>query len=214
MTGPEPSPTGPAVAAVLWDADGVLQDLPGGWVGAMGQIVSERTEEFLRDAWCAERPTLAGDGDWPDLLGEVVARWGLQHAYDDILGVWSQMEGSAESLALVAQVRAAGLRCVLATNQDRHRARVMEARFDYGSRFDATYYSAQVGAAKPDHAYFRHVVDDLGLTPAEALLIDDNARNVEAARHVGLRAVQWTIGEGHEVLRGHLHRHAVLPASS
>ncbi|TDE96167.1 HAD family hydrolase [Occultella glacieicola] len=179
----------------------------------MAEFVPEQTQEFLADAWRTERPTISGQGRWPDLLGEVLARWDLVHHYDGILGVWHRMEASAESVSLVTQVRAAGPRCALATNQDAARAEVMQAEFDYATLFDATYYSCDLGVAKPDPAYFRLVLDDLGLDPEQALFIDDTARNVAAARELGLRAEQWSIAEGHDVLRGHLRRHAALPAA-
>jgi putative hydrolase of the HAD superfamily len=44
------------------------------------------------------------------------------------------------------------------------------------------------------------------------LFIDDSARNVTAARDVGLAAEQWTFADGHATLLGLLAKHGVAPA--
>jgi epoxide hydrolase-like predicted phosphatase len=65
---------------------------------------------------------------------------------------------------------------------------------DWGIRglFDAIVYSAQVGVAKPDPAMFHLILDRLGLSPSEALFIDDFPRNVEAALALGMKAIRFT----------------------
>ncbi|GAB3833458.1 hypothetical protein [Kribbella italica] len=54
----------PEIRHVLLDADGVLQDLPGGWYAAMEPYVGERAREFLHRTWIDELPMLAGRGDY------------------------------------------------------------------------------------------------------------------------------------------------------
>ena len=60
-----------AVAAVLWDADGVLQHLPAGWEASMRPVVGhlvDDVEGFLAEAFAAERPALTGDARWVEVL--------------------------------------------------------------------------------------------------------------------------------------------------
>ncbi len=59
------------VAAVLWDADGVLQHLPAGWEASMRPVVGhlvDDVEAFLAEAFAAERPALTGDARWVEVL--------------------------------------------------------------------------------------------------------------------------------------------------
>lgn len=53
--------------------------------------------------------------------------------------------------------------------------------------------SAQLGARKPGALIFARVLERFGADPADAMLIDDAARNVEGAREAGLTAFQFTL---------------------
>jgi hypothetical protein len=53
------------------------------------------------------------------------------------------------------------------------------------------------------------VIIRIGAHPAAILFIDDNARNIAAARDVGLAAGQWTLADGHDALLALLAKHGV-----
>ncbi len=57
--------------------------------------------------------------------------------------------------------------------------------------FDTLIISAEVGLAKPDPRIYRLAVERLGVEPREAVFLDDQKRNVVAAREIGLRAVHF-----------------------
>ena len=203
-----------AVRAVLWDADGVLQDLPAGWEASMrpalGHLV-EDVEGFLDEAFAAERPALTGEVRWVEVLSDLLGRWGIPEAYDDALRVWLTIEPVEGAQALVRTLRAAGVRCYLTTNQDEHRGRYMHETFGYGDLFDDAFYSYELRLAKPDPAYFTTVLERVGLPASEVLFVDDNQGNVDAARSVGLRAERWHVGDGVDALTAHLAAHGLPP---
>ena len=62
---------------------------------------------------------------------------------------------------------------------------------DVHAEFDVYVNSAYVGLSKPDPAIFQLTLDRLGVAPQQAILVDDNLRNVDAARQLGLHAVQF-----------------------
>ncbi|MFC3891780.1 HAD-IA family hydrolase [Lentzea rhizosphaerae] len=90
-----------------------------------------------------------------------------------------------EALALV---RAARKQCFVAllTNATT-RLEADLALLGLDVEFDAVFSSARLGVAKPDHAIFRRVLDELGY--ATAVFCDDTAENVVAACEVGLDGV-------------------------
>jgi 2-haloacid dehalogenase len=45
---------------------------------------------------------------------------------------------------------------------------------------------------KPDPEIYLHLLSTCGLSAESCLFIDDVARNVEAARQIGLQAIQFT----------------------
>jgi FMN phosphatase YigB (HAD superfamily) len=56
---------------------------------------------------------------------------------------------------------------------------------------DDAIISAEVGMAKPMHGIYHLAVERLGVRPNEALLLDDVADNIAAARAVGWQGVQF-----------------------
>jgi putative hydrolase of the HAD superfamily len=71
----------------------------------------------------------------------------------------------------------------------------IEREFNWIHRFDVLVWSFQLGIAKPDPAIYRHTLDELGSRPEETLFIDDKRENVEAARALGIQAIQYSTVE-------------------
>jgi putative hydrolase of the HAD superfamily len=201
------------VRAVLWDADGVLQRVPGGGEESMRPAVAglvDDVEGFLEEAVLAERPALTGDASWPEVLPGLLERWGVGAALDHVLATWLSIEPVPAARALAAEVRGRGVACHLASNQAAQRAGVMRAQLGYDDLLDGVFFSCELGVAKPDPAYYEQVLRRLDLAPGQVLLLDDNRANVGSARAVGLRAEVWSYREPVEVLRRHLVRHGAL----
>jgi putative hydrolase of the HAD superfamily len=66
---------------------------------------------------------------------------------------------------------------------------------------DAAYYSCRLGVRKPNPAAFLRVCELEGVAPAQCVLFDDSAANVEAARGLGFRASRVTPGDRHLAFR-------------
>ena len=113
-------------------------------------------------------------------------------------------------MALVREARATGIGVHLVTNQHARRAAYMQETLGYDVLFDTCFYSCELGAAKPDPEYFASVLDRLGAEPGSAVLVDDSAANVEAARAAGISAVHWHLDEGHAELRLRLSAAGVM----
>jgi HAD superfamily hydrolase (TIGR01509 family) len=71
----------------------------------------------------------------------------------------------------------------------------MKREFDWLDRFDALAWSYQLHIAKPDPAIYRYVLKQLGADASETLFLDDRAVNVEAARALGMVAIEFTTVE-------------------
>ncbi|MGC4942573.1 hypothetical protein [Kribbella sp. DT2] len=77
------TPSDAGIRHVLLDADGVLQDLPGGWYAAMEPYVGERAREFLDRTWADELPMLAGRGDYLPILAATLQEYGVLAPLDE-----------------------------------------------------------------------------------------------------------------------------------
>jgi putative hydrolase of the HAD superfamily len=203
-------PGGSPIRHVLFDADGVLQDLPGGWYVAMEPFLGDRVREFLHETWTDELPMLVGRGDYLPVLADALARYGVTTPAEEIFAaVWHDLVVIEETVALVHDLRRRGYGVHLGTNQELHRGTHMRTALGYDELFDVSCYSYELGAAKPDPEFFHRAADRIGAAPASILFIDDNLANVEGARSVGLAAEHWDFTQGHDVLLNHLARHGV-----
>ena len=65
-------------------------------------------------------------------------------------------------------------------------------RFDFLRLFRGLVISGEVGVIKPDPRIFRILLERHRIAPAEAVYIDDNPRNAEAARALGIHGIHFT----------------------
>ena len=68
-------------------------------------------------------------------------------------------------------------------------------RYDLAKHFDGIYISAEMGKIKPFPEFYEHVLDDLGLEASEAVMTDDNAKNIEGAKRAGLHGIVFKNAE-------------------
>src|SRR6478672_8058078 len=195
---------------VLLDADGVMQHFPGGWVAALEEHVGADAEEFLRAASEDERACLRGEGDFLAVLARHLEARGVAVTADALhRAVWRSVRVEPSSVALVHALRGAGLGVHLGTNQEAHRAAYMRTELGYDELFDESFYSCELGQAKPDAGFFAAVLDRLGSAAPDVLFVDDQERNVVAARECGLVAEHWQIDDGMASLRERLAAHGL-----
>jgi putative hydrolase of the HAD superfamily len=122
---------------VLFDADGVIQTIPGGWYAAMEPYVGGRAQEFLHGTWKDEKPMLAGQGEYLRLLAARLAEFGVSASVDQVYrDVWQRIDPDRASLAIVQALRANGYGVHLGTNQERHRAAHMPEHWELGQGHD------------------------------------------------------------------------------
>jgi putative hydrolase of the HAD superfamily len=185
------------IEAVVFDFDGVLNR---GYdaQGFIWQRFVERDLGFCGHAFAHAmfgdnfKPIAVGTRDLRDVLDEVLPVLGARCSTAEMMAYWfaQDLEPCAELLAFIDNLRAHGIRCVLGTNNERHRAAYIWDNL-LKDRMDGLFTSGLMGVAKPDAAFYLAVQDALGCSPERILFIDDIAENVAAAQALGWRAVQY-----------------------
>lgn len=87
--------------------------------------------------------------------------------------------------ALVRAARRAGLRTALLSNSWGN----TYDRTGWDEMFEVVVISGEVGMRKPEARIFTHTVEQLGLEPAQCVMVDDLPSNVAGAEAVGMHAV-------------------------
>lgn len=186
---------GSRISAVAFDLGGVLIDWNPRHLYRKLFADPAEMEDFL-DRICTS--------DWHrqhDLGADITSsceRLAARHpAYRDMIMAWAERgeEMAAgqydQMVCLLAEVKAAGLRCFALSNMETQPFAIRLARFPFMSWFDGHVISGLEGVAKPDPRIFQILLDRYGLAPEETAFTDDSPSNVEAARVLGINAVQY-----------------------
>ena len=102
---------------------------------------------------------------------------------------WYCGELDAELMAFAASLRPRVHTAIVSNSADGARREEI-SRYVFDEVFDPIIYSHEVGLAKPDPAIFELVCSRLGVAPAETIFVDDVPGHCEAARRVGMHAIQ------------------------
>ena len=104
--------------------------------------------------------------------------------------MWSTQNPA--TLAWQTQLKQRGLLTAILSNIGDNVLASVEREFDWIHRFDVRVWSYQLHMAKPDPAIYRHTLTELGTRPEETLFLDDKLANIEAARALGIKALQFS----------------------
>lgn len=179
------------IRCIAWDFDGVLnRNVVDGqfiWQDGLGKFGIDRLvfEAFM-----------FADGFWPIMRGEEDLLYRLQRFRDHVgfeteaialLEYWFNADAypCSQMISLMERVDAAGIRQVIATNNEHRRSSFIENEMGYSKRVEKLFSSGRMGVAKPDPAYFRAIENDLELEPHQILFVDDFKQNIDAAKACG-----------------------------
>ena len=129
---------------------------------------------------------------WREIARDIGAAWDEARVHE----LWaadfrSWLSVNPPVVDVLADLRAGGTPLALLSN----------AGPDYGSYFrhgplgdffSACYVSGELGLLKPNADIYRHVLDDLGITPAEAVFVDNRESNVAGAEALGITGHVFT----------------------
>lgn len=190
------------IRGLMLDVDGVvlrvLHDAGNDWSATLeadlGISPARLQAVFFTPHW---RRIVTGHTDLMAVLDQVMSRLSATVTAAQLVEYWFTRDAQVDTALLeqLAGYRDRGLRVWFATNQEHLRADWLMHHLGLGRYAEAMLYSAQLGAAKPDAAFFDRAAARTGLARRELLLIDDQRANVSAARANGWHAALWTGAE-------------------
>ena len=106
---------------------------------------------------------------------------------------WSEMiKGPIiDTVAIFAKLRQAGYPTVALSNWSAEKFPVVKHQFDFLSWFDEIYLSGELKLVKPDPAIYHVLLERLDREPQACLFIDDSLANIQAAKRIGFRVIQF-----------------------
>ena len=175
---------------LVFDADGVMIK-PWGFANALAtqhNITPEMTQGFFTGVF---QQCLIDEHALEDVLPPFLHEWGWSNNVESFIDFWHQTDDLRDAVMLqqVADYRAAGRVCCLASNQDVTRARYMRSSMDFDLLFDRLYFSCDLKAKKPELAFYHAIQQDLGVPASNILFYDDSEQHVKGAISAGWQAV-------------------------
>ena len=129
-------------------------------------------QQFVRDG-----ELHLGQSEIEELSRQDARMWTTQ---DPAMVAWQQ------------KIKERGLLTAILSNMGDSVLESIEKEFEWISNFDVLVWSFQLSMAKPEPAIYRHVLQQLGTKPEETLFLDDKLVNIEAARALGMKAIEFT----------------------
>ena len=134
---------------------------------------------------------------------ELNRRSGCQLTHDDYRWACLGYVGDipTRNLELFRHLRQQGYRQLLLSNTNPYMMSwAMSSDFDGEGKalsdyLDECYCSYALRMLKPDSAIFQYVIDREHITPETSIFVDDNVRNIQAARDMGFHTLQPVNGE-------------------
>ena len=133
------------------------------------------TDEMMREAFVERAPELE------DEINEF-----FYERFPQILRKFDYTDEWIETL------KGKGYRTYILSNFSEKALREAASELDYIDRVDGAVISFKVNMIKPDPGIYEHLMEKYGIVPEEAVFIDDNADNIEAARKLGLNTILFT----------------------
>lgn len=186
------------IELVLFDYGQVLSQPPDPRAWSRMQTITGLDDTHLHEAYWRFRH----DYDRDALNGRAYWRAVAEHAsillndqqIDSLLladiDLWTQP--NQPMIAWAGRLQRAGVRTAILSNIGDAMAEGVTTRLGWLKEFERCIWSYALKLAKPDPEIFRKTVDVLQVVPEHILFIDDKEENVEAARGVGVQAIQYT----------------------
>lgn len=184
-----------AIEAVVFDVGGVLLDWDPRHLYRKLFDDEDQMNRFLAEVCTLEWHAAHDLGVPFAQSGAALAARHPEHA--ELIWAWGRrseemIAGPIDgTVAILRALRERGIPCYALTNMEAETYPLRLARFEFMGWFEGTVVSGLEGAAKPDAVIFRRLLDRFSLRAATTLMIDDSPRNLEAARGVGMRTVQF-----------------------
>ena len=187
-----------SLRAVVFDYGMVLTGVPDAAAhDAMVRITGLTADEFEKLYWADrhayDEGKVSGATFWQNFARD--AGLSLSQADIDELNRQDARMWTTQDPAMISWQRTLkqhGIRTAILSNMGDTVLENIKKEFGWIDDFDVLVWSFQLHLAKPDPAIYRHTLKELGTRPEETLFIDDKLVNVEAARALGMKALEFT----------------------
>ena len=181
------------IRCVLFDADGVV--IRSKKFSHLYQkkfnVHIDNITPFFKEEF---KECLVGKADLVKSVKPWLLKWNWDKSPEDFLKFWFNAENKVniQIIKLIRKLKESGVKCYLATNQEKYRIRYMRKEMGFDKIFDGVFSSAEIGYRKPDANFYKFILNELKLrenfSPEEILFFDDTEKHVLEAKKLGIES--------------------------
>lgn len=129
-----------------------------------------------------------------EVLPKYLELWGWKSGIDAFLKYWFEGEKdlNEELISQIQRYREQGIKVYIVSDNEQERAEYIMRELNLNSVVDGAFYSYQIGAKKSESEFFESVITRLGVSKEEIIYIDDDPKNIEIARLMGINSEVFT----------------------
>mgnify|MGYP001047147050 CR=1 FL=1 len=195
--------------AIIWDMGGVLLhevDQQPRW--ALAEKYNLDLEQLYRLVFSSESTRKATNGEISsdEHWHTIGATLGIpQEEMDDFQRVfWSGDSIDNQLISFIMKLKP-DYKIGLLSNAWSDARQTFTEKFDIMRLFDQSIISAEIGLSKPDPAIYHAMLEMLGVSPSEAIFVDDLQENIDAANRLGITGVRFiTADQAISEVKNHL----------
>lgn len=187
----------PNIRAVILDYGQVLSRSPGAEdFGRMAGMFNVSFDSFCehwqrgRDPY--DRGDLTAEEYWLELAAQTntkIDRRQIETLRQVEVEIWTHLD--PDMLDWLSRLNAAGFKTGLLSNMPWDMVTHVRTKCDWMEKFSFQTLSAELRLIKPHPAIYEHALNGLGVAAAESLFVDDRETNIQAARALGIRGIQF-----------------------
>ncbi|MDD3019770.1 MAG: HAD family phosphatase [Alphaproteobacteria bacterium] len=183
------------IKSIVFDIGGVLVDWNPRYFYRTMMDNEQDIEYFLTQVCSPDwNHTLDLGRPWEEARLELVGRHPEHEKLIDLYwDRWLEMFNGPihETVDILMDVKRRGYPVYGLTNWNDVKFEVALREFPFLNLFDGRIVSGEEKLAKPDPAIYKLLLEKFNLNPKETLFVDDRLENIEAARNLGIEAVQF-----------------------
>jgi len=180
------------IKVILFDIDGIIitgrKHLFSERLASEYNISQELVEEFFRTDF---RECTFGRADLKEKISPHLDKWNWGNGVEKLLEYWftSENKTDKEVLDTVSRLRSRGIKCYIATRQEKYRSRYLLETLGLRKYFDGAFITCDIGYDKSQTEFWEYVLKKLEAKPEEIMFFDDTTKNIQFAESLGVKAI-------------------------
>lgn len=133
---------------------------------------------------------VVGKADLREEIPKYLNEWGWSDSLEEFLKYWFESEKQTDPrvLEVVKKFRECKIKCFLVSDNEKYRADYLMDSVKLKNLVDGSFLSCELGVKKTQREFFEKVLKILSVTADDVMYWDDDLKNVEIAKELGIDA--------------------------